>query len=383
MTSWWLWSTINTRDSNIRTSGLKPTCTNRQDPVKNKPTMSENRTEISSLGEFGLIEHLTSNIEIKNASTLVGVGDDAAVIDHFGKQTVVTTDLLIEGVHFDLMYTPLQHLGYKSVVVNLSDVYAMNATPTQITMSIGISNRISLEALDEFYEGVYAACERYGVDLVGGDTASSQKGFVISVTAIGEVTPDKFVKRSTAKKGDLLCCTGDLGAAYLGLIILEREKKIFLENPNVKADLENEKYVIGRLLKPEARKDIIEFFQESDIIPTSMMDISDGLSSEILHICRQSELGCVLYEEKIPIAEDTRQAAFKFELDPTACALSGGEDYELLFTIPQQEYDKLVLNEQISVIGYMTEPEKGKKIITKGGNTFDITAQGWNAFASK
>ena len=345
--------------------------------------MSENRTEISSLGEFGLIEHLTSNIEIKNASTLVGVGDDAAVIDHFGMQTVVTTDLLIEGVHFDLMYTPLQHLGYKSVVVNLSDVYAMNATPTQITMSIGVSNRISLEALDEFYEGVYAACETYGVDLVGGDTASSQKGFVISVTAIGEVTPDKFVKRSTAKKGDLLCCTGDLGAAYLGLIILEREKKIYLENPNVKADLENEKYVIGRLLKPEARKDIIEFFRESDILPTSMMDISDGLSSEILHICRQSELGCVLYEEKIPIAEDTRNAAFKFELDPTACALSGGEDYELLFTIPQQEYDKLVLNEQISVIGYMTEPEKGKKIITKGGNTFDITAQGWNAFASK
>jgi len=345
--------------------------------------MSENRTEISSLGEFGLIEHLTANIEIKNASTLVGVGDDAAVIDHFGKQTVVTTDLLIEGVHFDLMYTPLQHLGYKSVVVNLSDVYAMNATPTQITMSIGISNRISLEALDEFYEGVYAACEAYGVDLVGGDTASSQKGFVISVTAIGEVTPDKFVKRSTAKKGDLLCCSGDLGAAYLGLILLEREKKIFLENPNVKADLENEKYVIGRLLKPEARKDIIEFFQESEILPTSMMDISDGLSSEILHICRQSELGCVLYEEKIPIAEDTRQAAFRFELDPTACALSGGEDYELLFTIPQQEYDKLVLNEQISVIGYMTEPEKGKKIITKGGNTFDITAQGWNAFASK
>jgi len=345
--------------------------------------MSENRTEISSLGEFGLIEHLTANIEIKNASTLVGVGDDAAVIDHFGKQTVITTDLLIEGVHFDLMYTPLQHLGYKSVVVNISDIYAMNATPTQITMSIGISNRISLEALDEFYEGVYAACEAYGVDLVGGDTASSQKGFVISVTAIGEVTPDKFVKRSTAKKGDLLCCSGDLGAAYLGLILLEREKKIFLENPDVKADLEGEKYVIGRLLKPEARKDIIEFFQESNIQPTSMMDISDGLSSEILHICRQSELGCVLYEDKIPIAEDTRMAAYKFELDPTACALSGGEDYELLFTIPQQEYDKLVLNEQISVIGYMTGPEEGKKIITKGGNTFDITAQGWNAFASK
>lgn len=345
--------------------------------------MSENRTEITSLGEFGLIDHLTANIEIKNASTLVGVGDDAAVIDHFGRQTVISTDLLLEDVHFDLVYTPLQHLGYKSVIVNLSDIYAMNAMPTQITLSIGISNRFSLEALDEFYEGVYAACEAYGVDLVGGDTASSKKGFVISVTAIGEVAPDRFVKRSTAKKGDLLCCSGDLGAAYLGLILLEREKKIFLESPDVKADLENEKYVIGRLLKPEARKDIIEFFQQSDILPTAMMDISDGLSSEILHICKQSELGCVLYEEKIPIAEETRNAAFKFELDPTACALSGGEDYELLFTIPQQDYDKLVLNEQISVIGYMTEPENGRKIITKGGNTFDITAQGWNAFAAK
>jgi thiamine-monophosphate kinase len=259
----------------------------------------------------------------------------------------------------------------------------MNAIPTQITLSLGISNRFSVEALDEFYEGVYAACEKYGVDLIGGDTASSQKGFIISVTALGEVSPDKFVKRSTAQKGDLLCCTGDLGAAYIGLIILEREKKIFLESPQVKADLEGEKYVIGRLLKPEARKDQVEFFQQSGITPTSMMDISDGLGSEILHLCRQSELGCVLYEEKIPIADDTRNAAYKFELDPTACALSGGEDYELLFTIPQQDYDKLLLNEQISVIGYMTEPEKGKKIITKGGNIFDITAQGWNAFAPK
>jgi thiamine-monophosphate kinase len=345
--------------------------------------MSEQRTEISSLGEFGLIEHLTRNIELQNASTIVGVGDDAAVIDHFGKQTVVSTDLLIEGVHFDLVYTPLKHLGYKSVIVNLSDIYAMNAVPTQITLSLGVSNRFSVEALDEFYEGVYAACEKYGVDLVGGDTAASQKGFIISVTAIGEVTPDKFVKRSTARKGDLLCCTGDLGAAYLGLVILEREKKIFLESPRVRADLEGEKYVIGRLLKPEARKDQVEFFQESGIIPTSMMDISDGLSSEILHLCRQSEAGCVLYEEKIPIAEETRNAAFKFELDPTACALSGGEDYELLFTIAQEDHDKLLLNEQVSVIGYMTEPEKGRKIITKGGNTFDITAQGWNAFASK
>jgi thiamine-monophosphate kinase len=246
-----------------------------------------------------------------------------------------------------------------------------------------MSNRFSVEALDEFYEGVYAACETYSVDLVGGDTVSSRKGFVISVTAIGEVTPDRFVRRSTARKGDLLCCTGDLGAAYLGLVFLEREKKIFLESPDVRADLEGEKYVIGRLLKPEARKDVIEFFQEASLLPTAMMDISDGLSSDILHICRQSNLGCVLYEEKIPIAEDTRKAAFKFELDPTACALSGGEDYELLFTIDPKDHDSLVLNEQVSVIGYMTEPEKGKKIITKGGNTFDIIAQGWNAFASK
>jgi thiamine-monophosphate kinase len=345
--------------------------------------MSESRTEISSLGEFGLIDRLTANIEIKNASTLLGVGDDAAIIDHFGRQTVVSTDLLLEGVHFDLIYTPLRHLGYKSVIVNLSDIYAMNATPTQITIALGVSNRFSVEALDEFYEGVYAACESYGVDLVGGDTASSKKGFIISVTAIGEVAPDRYVRRSTARKGDLLCCTGDLGAAYLGLVLLEREKKIFLESPDVKADLEGEKYVIGRLLKPEARKDIIEYFQQVGLMPTAMMDISDGLSSEILHICRQSNLGCVLYEEKIPIAEDARNAAFKFELDPTACALSGGEDYELLFTIAPEDYDKLVLNEQISVIGYMTEPENGKKIITRGGNTFDITAQGWNAFASK
>jgi thiamine-monophosphate kinase len=340
----------------------------------------ESRTEISSLGEFGLIEHLTKNIELQNASSIVGVGDDAAVIDHFGKQTVITTDLLIEGVHFDLAYTPLKHLGYKSVIVNISDIYAMNALPTQITLSLGISNRFSLEAIDEFYEGVYAACEKYAVDLIGGDTASSQKGFIISVTAIGEVSPDRFVKRSTARKGDLICCSGDLGGAYLGLVFLEREKKIFLESPQVKPDLEDQKYVIGRLLKPEARKDIIDFLGDSEITPTSMMDISDGLSSEILHICRQSELGCVIYEEKIPISEETRNAAFQFELDPTACALSGGEDYELLFTMSQNDHEKLLLNEQISVIGFMTEPEKGQKIITKGGNTFDITAQGWNAF---
>ena len=338
------------------------------------------RTEISSLGEFGLIDHLTQNIELKNASSILGVGDDAAVIDHFGKQTVVSTDLLIENIHFDLMYTPLRHLGYKAVVVNLSDIYAMNATPTQILISLAFSNRFSLEALDEFYEGVYAACEKYDVDLLGGDTSSSQKGFIISVTAIGEVSPDQFVQRGTAQEGDLLCCSGDLGAAYLGLVFLEREKKIFLESPGIKPDLEGEKYVIGRMLKPEAAKETIAFFEKEKIRPTAMMDISDGLSSEILHLCKKSNLGCVVYEEKIPIAEETRNAAFKFELDPTACALSGGEDYELLFTIQQADYDKLVLNEKISVIGYMTTPEEGKKIMTRGGNKFDITAQGWNAF---
>ena len=340
----------------------------------------ENRTEISSLGEFGLIEHLTKNIELQNASSIVGVGDDAAVIDHFGKQTVITTDMLIEGVHFDLMYTPLKHLGYKSVIVNLSDIYAMNATPTQIILNIAISNRFSIEALDEFYEGVYAACEKYGVDLIGGDTSSSQKGFIISVTAIGEVTPDKYVKRNTAKKGDLVCVSGDLGGAYIGLLFLEREKKIYLENPNIQPDLESESYVIGRLLKPEARKDIIEFFEKEKITPHSMMDISDGLSSEILHICKQSDLGCVIYEERLPIAEEMKNAAYKFQIDPTACALSGGEDYELLFTADQNDYDKIKLNEDISVIGYMTEREKGTNIITKGESTYPITAQGWNAF---
>jgi thiamine-monophosphate kinase len=336
------------------------------------------RTEIASLGEFGLIDHLTKNIELQNASSVVGVGDDGAVIDHFGRQTIITTDLLIENVHFDLVYTPLKHLGYKSVIVNLSDVYAMNATPSQITLSIGISNRFSLEAIDEFYEGVYQACENYGVDLVGGDTTSSQKGFIISVTAIGEVSPDKYVKRSTAKKGDLLCVSGTLGNAYVGLLFLEREKKIYLESPGVQPDLEGESFVIGKLLKPEARKDIIEFFDQQSILPTSMIDISDGLSSEILHICKQSATGCILYEEKVPIAEEMRNAAYKFKIDPTACALSGGEDYELLFTISQNDYDKITLNEDIRVIGYMSEAAEGATIITKSGNKHAITAQGWN-----
>ena len=339
-----------------------------------------NRTEIASLGEFGLIEHLTKNFEIRNASTILSIGDDAAVIDHFGKLTVVTSDMLVEGIHFDLMYTPLKHLGYKSVVVNLSDVYAMNATPTHITLNIAFSNRFSVEALDDFYEGVYAACEKYGVDLIGGDTSSSQKGFVISVTALGEIVPEKIVQRSGAKKGDLLCVSGDLGSAFLGLTLLEREKKIYLENPEIQPDLENEQYIVGRLLKPEARKDIIDFFEQSNILPSSMMDVSDGLSSETLHICKQSNVGCVIYEDKIPVNDQARQYAYKLELDPTACALSGGEDYELVFTVPQNDYEKLVLNEQISVIGYITEIEEGVHIITKGGSTHQLTAQGWNAF---
>lgn len=342
--------------------------------------MNENRTEVSSLGEFGLINHLTKNIEIQNASTIVGVGDDAAVIDHYGKQTVITNDLLIEGIHFDLMYTPLKHLGYKTVVVNVSDICAMNATPTQIILGLGFSNRFSVEALDEFYEGVYAACQFYGVDLVGGDTTSSQKGFIISCTAIGEVTPDKYVKRNGAKKGDLVCVTGDLGAAYLGLNLLEREKKIYLENAKIQPDLEGEKYIVGRILKPEARKDVIDYFAQNNINPTSMIDVSDGLSSEILHICQQSNAGCVLYEEKLPVAEATKRAAFKFNLDPTACALSGGEDYELLFTLKQDDYDTISKNPDISVIGYITDEEAGLTIFTKGGNKKAITAQGWNAF---
>ncbi len=339
--------------------------------------MSNERTEISSLGEFGLIDHLTQNNETKLASTILSVGDDAAVIDHFGKQTVISTDMLVEGIHFDLMYTPLKHLGYKSVIVNLSDIYAMNAIPTHITISIAFSNRFSLEAMDEFYEGVYAACEKYDVDLIGGDTTSSQKGFVISITAIGEVAPDKFVKRSTAKKGDLLCVSGFVGGAFLGLTILEREKRIF-EETGSQPDLEDQAYIVGRLLKPEARKDIIDFFSASEITPTSMIDVSDGLSSETLHICKQSNLGCIMYEDKIPIHEEARQFAYKLELDPTACALSGGEDYELLFTLAQTDYDKIVLNEQISVIGYMTDLEEGAHILTRGGNKHKLVAQGWN-----
>ena len=295
--------------------------------------MEEQRTEIASLGEFGLINHLTRNNETVQAGTLLSIGDDAAVIDQFGKQTVISSDMLLEGVHFDLMYTPLKHLGYKAVAVNLSDICAMMATPTHITLNIGVSNRFSVEALDEFYEGVYAACERYNVDLIGGDTSTSLKGFVISITAIGEVTQDKFVTRSGAKKGDLICVSGDLGAAYLGLQLLEREKRIFLESPGVQPDLQSRSYTVGRILKPEPRIDIVNWLQEHEIAPTAMIDISDGLSSELLHICKSSNVGCALHEDKIPFHSETKDMAIEFNIDATACALSGGEDYELLFTI--------------------------------------------------
>lgn len=341
----------------------------------------EMRTEIASLGEFGLIDHLTRNNETRNAGTILSVGDDAAVIDQFGRQSVITTDLLVEGIHFDFMYTPLKHLGYKAVVVNLSDLYAMMATPTQITVSLAISNKISVEALEEFYEGVYAACEKYNVDLIGGDTTSSKSGFVISITAIGEVAPDKYVTRSGARKGDLICVTGDLGAAYLGLQLLEREKKIFLENPGVQPDLQQQAYLIGRILKPEPQAEVVEWLNEKGIMPTSMIDVSDGLSSELLHICKNSDVGCVVYEEKIPVHDDARNIAMQFGVSVTTCALSGGEDYELLFTVKQEDYETISRNVNISVIGYVTEKGEGAHLMTKAGSKHPITAQGWNAFA--
>lgn len=335
------------------------------------------RTEIADLGEFGLIHHLTANNETRNASTVLSVGDDGAVIDHFGRQTVVSTDLLIEGIHFDLSYTPLKHLGYKSVIVNLSDIYAMNATPSQITVNIGFSNRFSLEALTAFYEGIYAACEQYGVDLVGGDTSSSQKGLIISVTVIGEVAPDQYVTRKGAQPNQLICVSGELGGAFLGLTLLEREKKIFAET-GAQPDLENQAYIVGKLLKPEARKDIVQWFQENQIQPTAMIDVSDGLSSDIMHICKQSGTGCVLYEDKIPFNEEAREFAYKLKLDPTACALSGGEDYELLFTVDQKDFEAIRQNPYLSVIGYITPAEEGMHLITRGGNKHALVAQGWN-----
>lgn len=342
-----------------------------------------NRTELSTLGEFRLIKHLTQTIELKNPSTVKGVGDDAAVLDFNGKQVVTTTDMLVEGVHFDLSYTPLKHLGYKSVVVNVSDVYAMNATPKQILISIAVSNRFSLEALEEFYAGVYLACEKYKVDVVGGDTTTSPSGFVISVTAIGEVEKDKAVFRSGAKVNDLICVSGDLGAAYLGLQVLEREKRIFLENPKIQPDIAGHDYILERQLKPEARKDIIELLKKMNIQPTSMIDISDGLSSELLHICNESKVGCAVYEEKIPIDVVVHNTALDFNLDPTMCALSGGEDYELLFTVDLKDHDKVKDNSAITIIGHITEKDAGSNLVTKAEQFIPLQAQGWDALLSR
>lgn len=341
------------------------------------------RTELSSLGEFGLIKHLTQFIEIKNESTIKGIGDDAAVIDYKNKQTVISTDMLVEGVHFDLAYMPLKHLGFKSVSVNLSDIYAMNATPKQITISLAISNRFSVEALEELYAGFMMACKKHNVDIIGGDTTTSKSGLVISITAIGEAEGDDIVYRNTAKEGDLLCVTGDLGAAYVGLQLLEREKKIFMESPGVQPDLEGNDYILERQLKPEARKDIPVLLKKLEVKPTAMIDISDGLASEILHITTQSDLGCNLFEEKIPIDPSTYNMAREFNLDPTMCALSGGEDYELLFTIDQADFPKVKANPDITVIGHLTNSKEGVNLISKAGTSIPLTAQGWDSFLKK
>lgn len=342
-----------------------------------------NRTELNELGEFGLIEYLTKNIELKHSSSIKGVGDDAAVIGESDKVQVVTTDMLLEGVHFDLSYVPLKHLGYKAVIANLSDVYAMNATPEQITVSIALSNRFSLEAIEELYAGMYLACEKYNIDLIGGDTTSSLSGLVISITAIGVANKNKVTYRTGAKKNDLICVTGDLGAAYLGLQILEREKQIFMENPNIQPDLGGNDYLLERQLKPEARKDVIEMLAEMEIVPTSMIDISDGLSSELIHICRNSNVGCNIFDEKLPMDTSVIQIARDFNLDPSVCALNGGEDYELLFTVDISEHDKLKNNPDITIIGHITEVEGGMNIITRDGRQHELTAQGWNALLKK
>ncbi|HRH12578.1 MAG TPA: thiamine-phosphate kinase [Bacteroidia bacterium] len=344
---------------------------------------NKSRTEISQLGEFGLIEHLTKNIQLHHSSTVKGVGDDAAVLDHNGYQTVITTDLLVEGVHFDLTYVPLKHLGFKSIVVNLSDVYAMNAEPKQVTVSFALSNRFSLEAVEELYAGMLLACEKYKVDLVGGDTTSSTGGLMISITAIGTAKKEELVYRNGAVEKNLLCVSGDLGGAYMGLQILEREKSVFTENPGIQPDLSGKDYILERQLKPEARRDIVALLKQLEIKPTSMIDISDGLSSEILHLCAQSDVGIELYEEKIPIDPQTFETAREFNLDPTLCALSGGEDYELLFTIDMKEYDKIKNLPDFTVIGHITNKEKGRLMVAKDGSVHELKAQGWNALLKK
>jgi thiamine-monophosphate kinase len=341
-----------------------------------------NRTEVNTLGEFGLIQQLTAEFEQSNATTVLGIGDDAAVLDPMGKQIVISTDLLVEGVHFDMMYTPLHYLGYKAISVNVSDIYAMCATPTQVTVSIAFSNRYSVQALDALYAGIKEACDFFEVDLIGGDTTTSTKGLTISVTAIGEVVADKYVTRSGAQINDLICVSGDLGAAYLGLLLLEREKQVYIANPQAQPDFGEHQYCIKRLLKPIARKDITQLLTDADITPTAMIDISDGLSSEILHICNSSKKGCVLYEDKIPIDPQAKQLASEtFNIDYTTATMNGGEDYELLFTINQTDYEKIKDSEFITVIGYITDAEHGRNLVSKAGSVVPIVAQGFNHLA--
>ncbi|WP_293717180.1 thiamine-phosphate kinase [uncultured Parabacteroides sp.] len=339
------------------------------------------RTEIATLGEFGLIRHLTEKIELKNESTVKGIGDDAAVLDYKEKQVLVTTDLLLEGVHFDLMYVPLKHLGYKSAVVNFSDIYAMNGKPKQITVSIGISKRFSVEDLEEFYSGLQLACDIYGVDIVGGDTSSSLTGMCISITCIGEGEKGKVVTRNGAKDTDLVCVSGDLGAAYMGLQLLEREKSVFKGEKDFTPDFSGKEYLLERQLKPEARKDIIEMLEKAGIVPTSMMDISDGLSSELLHISKESNVGCRIYEDRIPIDYQTAAMAEQFSMNLVTAALNGGEDYELLFTVPLTDHDKVSEMKGVKVIGHITKPELGNYLVGRDGGEVELKAQGWNSLS--
>ncbi len=337
------------------------------------------RTEISTLGEFGLIRRLTEKFPILNSSTLKGVGDDAAVLDFGTKQVLVTTDLLLEGVHFDLVYVPLKHLGYKAAVVNFSDIYAMNGRPKQITVSLGVSKRFSVEDLEQIYDGLSLACKHYGVDLVGGDTSASLTGLTLSITCIGEADKDKIVYRNGAKPTDLVCVSGDLGSAYMGLQLLEREKIAFSGNDNVQPDFEGKDYILQRQLKPEARKDIVEMLSNAGILPTSMMDISDGLSSELMHICSQSNTGCRIYEDKLPVSYQAVMMAEELNMSIVTAALNGGEDYELLFTVSLNDYEKLIPLEGISIVGHITQPELGLHLIGREGEEIGIMAQGWNS----
>jgi thiamine-monophosphate kinase len=342
---------------------------------------NDKKTDLEALGEFGLIDHLTKNFTPRHPSTKKGVGDDGAVL-HLKNRTVISTDFLIEGVHFDLSYMPLKHLGYKSVIVNLSDIYAMNAKATQILVSVAVSNRFPLEALEELYQGIDLATKKYEVDLIGGDTSSSKTGMLISITALGEAKAEEITYRDGARPNDLLVVSGDLGAAYMGLQVLEREKEVFKVNPHNQPDLEPYAYIVERQLKPEARKDIIELLKKLEVLPTSMIDISDGLSSEILHVCRQSHVGCNLFEDKIPLDPTVISACEEFKLDSTLVALSGGEDYELLFTIDQKDFPKIKGNPHLTVIGHMTEAGEGAHLVTRGDSKIPLTAQGWNSFTS-